>query len=76
MQVDESTLLGSKCIFLVSVHLISNDTVYEELTFSDLMETHSTGRLVFAKIIRYFEVNEIPSKHRIRTPTDEFIHDR
>ena len=68
MQVDKSTLPGNKC--LVFVRLINNNTVYEELAFSDLMETNSTGRLVFEKIIRYFEVNKIPSKHLIRIATD------
>ena len=63
---DESKLPGSKCLILVCVRLINYDTVYEELAFSDLMETNSTRRLVFEKIIRYFEVNKIPSKHLIR----------
>ena len=58
---------GSKCLILVCVRLINNDTVYEELAFSDLMKT---GRLVFKKIIRYFKVNKIPSKHLIRMATD------
>ena len=70
MQDDESTLPGSKCLILVCVRLINNNTVYEELAFSDLMETNSTRRLVFEKIIRYFEVNKIPSKHLIRIATD------
>ena len=34
------------------------------------MEMHSTEWLVFRKIIRYFEVNKIPSKHLIRIATD------
>ena len=72
MQVDESTLPGSKCLILVCMRLVNNNTVYEELAFSDLMETNSTGRLVFEKIIRYFEVNKIPSKHLIRIATDGF----
>ena len=55
MLVDESTLPGSKCLILVCVRLVNNNTVYEELAFSDLMETNSTGRLVFAKVIRYLK---------------------
>ena len=70
MQVDESTLPESKCLILVCVRLINNDTLYKELALSDLIETHSTGRLVLEKIIRYFEVNKIPSKHLIRIATD------
>ena len=70
MQVDESTLPGSKCLILVCMRLVNDNTVYEELAFSDLMETNSTGRLVFEKIIRYFEVNKIPSKHLIQVATD------
>ena len=69
MQVDESILPGSKCLILVCVRLIKNNSVYEELAFSDLMETNSKGRLVFEKIVRYFEVNNIPSKHHIRIAT-------
>ena len=34
------------------------------------METNSTGRLVFKKIISYFEVNKVHSKHLIRITTD------
>ena len=34
------------------------------------METNSTGRLVIKKIISYFEVNKIYSKHLIRIATD------
>ena len=60
MQVDESTLPGNKCLLLVCVRLIIDDTTYEELAISQLMETHSTGRLVFEKIKKYFEVNKIP----------------
>ena len=49
MQVDESTLPGSKCLILVCMRLVNNNTVYEELAFSDLMETNSTGKLVIKK---------------------------
>ena len=70
LQVDESTLPGSKYLILVCVRLINNNTVYEELAFSDLMETNSTVRLVFEKIIRYFEVNKILLKHLLRIVTD------
>ena len=70
MQVDESTLPGGKCLILVCVRLITNDTVYEELALSDLMETHSTGKLVFDKIIRYFQENKIPSTNLIGIATD------
>ena len=48
------------------MRLINNDTVYEELDLSDLIETHSTERLVFEKIIRYFEINKTPLKHLIK----------
>ena len=34
------------------------------------MDTNSTGRLVFEKIIRYFEVNKIRTKHLIGIATD------
>ena len=61
MQVDESTLPENKCLFLVCVRLIVDDTTYEELAISQLMETHSTGRFVFEKIKKYFEVNKQPS---------------
>ena len=54
MQVDESTLPGNKCLILVCVRLINNNTVYEELAFSDLMETNSTERLVFEKNHKIF----------------------
>ena len=50
MQVDESTLPENKCLFLVCVRLIVDDTTYEELAFSQLTETHSTGRFVFKKL--------------------------
>ena len=70
MQIDESLLPGGKCLILVCVRLITNDTVYEELALSDLMETHSTGKLVFEKIIRYFQENKIPSTNLIGIATD------
>ena len=49
MQVNESTLPENKCNFLVCVRLIVDNTTYEELAFSQLMETYSTKRLVFEK---------------------------
>ena len=55
------TLPENKCLFLVCVRLIVDDTTYEELAISQLMETHSTGRFVFEKIKKYFEVNKQPS---------------
>ena len=55
------------------MRLINNNTVYEELAFSDLMETNSTERLVFEKIIRFFEVNKIPSKHLIQITIDSAL---
>ena len=70
MQVDESTLPGNKCLLLVCVRVIVDDKTYEELAMSELMETHSTGELVFEKIKKYFEVNKIPIKHLIGIATD------
>ena len=50
MQVDESSLQENKYLFLVCVRFIVDDTTYKELAFSQLMETHSTGRFVFEKL--------------------------
>ena len=50
--------------------LIVDDKTYEELAISELMETHSTGELVFEKIKKYFEINKIPTKHLIGIATD------
>ena len=46
MQVEESTLPEN----LVCVRLIVDNTTYEELAFSQLMESYSTGRPVFKKL--------------------------
>ena len=54
IQVDESTLPGNKCLLLVCVRVIVCDTTYEELAMSGIMETHSTGQLVFNKIKKLF----------------------
>ena len=71
MQVDESTLSGNKCLLIVCVRLTVGDTTYKELAISQLMETHSTGQLMFEKIKQYFELNEIPLKNLIGIATDE-----
>ena len=49
MQVDESTLPGSKYLIIVCMRLIKNDTVYEELAFSDLMEMIAQNVLYLKK---------------------------
>ena len=51
------------------VRLIVGDTTYEELAISQLMETHSTGQLMFEKIKQYFKLNEIPTKNLIGIAT-------
>ena len=70
MHVDESTFPGNKCLLLVCVRVIVDDTTYEELAFSQLMETHSTVRLCL-KNLKIYEVNKIPLKHLIGIATDD-----
>ena len=70
IQVDESTLPGNKCLLLVCVRMVVGDKTYEELAISQLMETHSTGQLVFNKIKNYFESNKIPLENIIGIATD------
>ena len=69
IQVDESTLPGNKCL-LLCVRMVVGDKTYEELAISQLMETHSTGQLVFNKIKNYLESNKIPLENIIGIATD------
>ena len=50
--------------------LCVGDTTYEELAISQLMETYSTGKLVFERIKQDFELNEITLKNLIGIATD------
>ena len=52
------------------MRLIVDDTTYEELAFSQLMESYSTGGLLFEKFKKYFEVNKVSSKNLIGIATD------
>ena len=70
MQVDGSTLPENKCLFLVCVRLMVDDTTYEELEFYQLMETHNKGRFAFENLKKNSEVNKIPLKHLIRIAAD------
>ena len=50
--------------------MIIGNTTYKELAIFQLMETHSTGQILFEKVKGYFEINKIPIKNLIVVATD------